>query len=206
MAAVLSSTLTPHSVSFSLLFILSHTGLLFFCRLSSTPSSRLVVFLSASPHFFLRLFYASPSPVYLIPSLSLFVISYWPWFPFSLLAWWQSNHSQTPLLVISFISLPASALILWSVNTLLQHSPLVSSLLPSQCTSPKCILMVLPFPPDTERNDLKKKEVILKKIPQALHWTKETLFSSSLWLQWSIWIGQQSWHKLTNPPYINMHK
>lgn len=184
------------------IYSFSH-GLLFFCRLSSTPSSRHVVFLSASPHFFFRL---PLSCLSYSTSLSLFVISYWPWFPFSLLAWWQSNHSQTPLLVISFISLPASALILWSVNTLLQHSPLLSSLLPSRCTFPKCILMVLPFPPDTERNDLKKKEVILKKMPQALHWTKETLFSSSLWLQWSIWIGQQSWHKLTNPPYINMHK
>lgn len=96
-------------------------------------------------------------------SLSLFVISYWPWFPFSLLAWWQSNHSQTPLLVISFISLPASALILWSVNTLLQHSPLLSSPLPSRCTSPQCILMVLPFPPDTERNDLKNSKWFSRK-------------------------------------------
>lgn len=73
------------------------------------PSSRLVVFLSASPHFFFRL---PLSCLSYSTSLSLFVVSYWPWFPFSLLAWWQSNHSQIPLLVISFISLPASALIL----------------------------------------------------------------------------------------------
>lgn len=82
------------------------------------------LFLSSFIHSFLQTCCVSVSvPSLLFPpppllfilfhlSLSLFVVSYWPWFPFSLLAWWQSNHSQIPLLVISFISLPASALIL----------------------------------------------------------------------------------------------